>query len=196
MMRKRRSDLTSWLTKIQAAEEIGVGTKTVDRLADDGTLQKELRQRVGMAPVAVFHPRDVQQEKERRTAADVIPSKVEVPVNQQSNMFNRAVRMNHETQLDKDLCAPSIDMQNKLLGADVTITLRMPAEVLDWFKKQGKNRKGDMPPGQVILESLFSVYLEGCGEELQAKTHLLNTYAVRFGTRPSEEPDEESTVVK
>jgi hypothetical protein len=185
-MRNQPLDLTSWLTKIQAAQELGVGTKTVDRMADKNQIRRDLRSRPGLATVAIFHPGDIQREKQRRMApVCVVPSRVELPVDQESNMSTKAA-------LGKDLG----DMQSKLLGADVTLTLQMPAHVLDWFKKQGKNREGDMTAGQAILEYLFSEYLEGCGEELQAKTHLLDTYAVRFGRRPPEERGEESNTAR
>ena len=152
---------------------------------------------VGMAPVAVFHPDDVKREKARRTPpAYAAPSSAELPVYRESNMSARVAPVNRQIPIAKDLGAGSFDMQTKLLGAEVTITLQIPAEVLDWFQRQANNRKGDVPARQALLEVLFSGYLEGCEEELQAKTHLLNVYAVRHGTIPVEEPGEESKTAK
>ncbi len=59
-------DLSAWLTKAQAAEALGVSTKTIEKLAEDKVLQKETWRRAGKPAIAVYHPDDVQRERQKR----------------------------------------------------------------------------------------------------------------------------------
>lgn len=52
-------DLSTWLTKAQAAERLQVSTKQIERWTQAGKLEQRLRPQVGTVPVAVFHPDDV-----------------------------------------------------------------------------------------------------------------------------------------
>jgi excisionase family DNA binding protein len=53
-------DYATWPTKQQAAEAIGVTTKTVERLAQEGQLQQaRWRRPTGGPELAVYHPADV-----------------------------------------------------------------------------------------------------------------------------------------
>jgi excisionase family DNA binding protein len=55
-----RLDYATWLTKQQAAEAIGVTTKTIERLAQDGQVQQaRWRRPAGGPAVAVYQPDDV-----------------------------------------------------------------------------------------------------------------------------------------
>jgi len=53
-------DYTTWLTKAQAAEALGVTPKTVERFVDDGKIQKSYWQPGGRGPTrVVYAPDDV-----------------------------------------------------------------------------------------------------------------------------------------
>ncbi len=70
-------DLSSWLSKEQAAEALGVSTKIVEKLANEKTLQKEMKRRAGKPAIAVYHPDDVDRERKKRNPeaeAFVVPS--------------------------------------------------------------------------------------------------------------------------
>lgn len=71
-------DLSTWLTKQQAAETIGVSTKTVERFAQERQLQQaRWRRPGGGAPVVVFHPDDVArlaQARQPEAEPFVVPS--------------------------------------------------------------------------------------------------------------------------
>lgn len=53
------TDLSTWLTIADAANAIGVSTRTVERLAHDRKLEQRLRPQAGSPPVAVYNPTDV-----------------------------------------------------------------------------------------------------------------------------------------
>ena len=60
-------DLTGWLTKQQAADAIGVSTKTVEKLAKDGLLQQAKQARPGKPALVVYHPEEVEQQRQARS---------------------------------------------------------------------------------------------------------------------------------
>lgn len=64
-------DFSTWLTKDQAAARIGVSTKTVEKLAQDGKLQQASWKRATGGPArVVYHPDDVARlATERRPGA-------------------------------------------------------------------------------------------------------------------------------
>lgn len=67
-----RPDYSIWFTKQQAADAIGVSTKTVEKFADEKKLQRAdwKRPETG-ATVAVYHPGDVERlRKERNPDAE------------------------------------------------------------------------------------------------------------------------------
>ena len=72
-----KPDYSSWLTKQQAADLIGVSTKTIEKLAQEKRLQMNYwkRPQTG-ARVVLYHPGDVERlHKERNPEADpfVVP---------------------------------------------------------------------------------------------------------------------------
>lgn len=75
----------TWLTKARAAEQLGVTTKTIERLAADGKIQQARHQPQGRGPMlAVYHPDDVARiARERQPAAVsfVLPVGVTAPSN-------------------------------------------------------------------------------------------------------------------
>ena len=74
----QRRDLSTWLTKQQAADAIGCSTKTVEALAKEAKLQQaSWRRPTGGPPLAVYHPADVQriaQERQPGATAFVLPA--------------------------------------------------------------------------------------------------------------------------
>jgi DNA-binding transcriptional MerR regulator len=60
------SDISTWLTKQEAAARLGVNEKTIDRMAERGEIQKETRRNVGEAPRPVFDPADVNRLAEKK----------------------------------------------------------------------------------------------------------------------------------
>jgi excisionase family DNA binding protein len=73
-----KPDYSSWLTKQQAAEAIGVSTKTIEKLADEKKIQQVYWKRPETgARAAMYHPGDVARvRKERNPGAEafVVPS--------------------------------------------------------------------------------------------------------------------------
>jgi len=78
-------DYSSWLTKQQAADAIGVSTKTVEQLAKDRKIEQAVwrADNRGM-PRAVYQPDDVKrmaQERRGEAPAFVLPAGVPLPTN-------------------------------------------------------------------------------------------------------------------
>ena len=70
-------DLSTWLTKPQAAEAIGVSTKQVERLQQAGKLEQRSRPQERGPHVAVYNPDDVAriaQERSPTPAPFVLPA--------------------------------------------------------------------------------------------------------------------------
>lgn len=79
-------DYATWVTKQQAAEAIGVTTKTVERLVQAGQIQQARWQRDGRGPLlAVYQPDDVARialERHRGPLPPfLVPPGAEVPAN-------------------------------------------------------------------------------------------------------------------
>lgn len=67
-----------WLTKQQAADALGVSTRTVQQLASEGKLRTLKRAVEGGAPIAIYDPDDVAKEREKRAKLEVMaPAKVD-----------------------------------------------------------------------------------------------------------------------
>jgi len=81
----QNSDLSTWLTKQQAADAIGVSTKTIEQFAKDGRIQQAVyRPQNRGAAKAVYHPDDVARiarERRQEPRAFVLPAGVTPPVN-------------------------------------------------------------------------------------------------------------------
>lgn len=68
------SDYSTWLTKQQAADAIGVTTKTVERFVQAGQIQQARWQREGRGPqLAVYHPDDVARLASERKPGPLRP---------------------------------------------------------------------------------------------------------------------------
>jgi hypothetical protein len=82
-------DYATWLTKQQAADAIGVSTKTIEQFAIDGKIQRALWRLHGRgAQKAVYHPDDVArvaQERRGGPVAFVLPAGVTAPGNGNGN---------------------------------------------------------------------------------------------------------------
>lgn len=81
-----RKDYTGWLTKQEAAQKIGVSTKTVEKLAQEKKLQQGKQLRVGRPAIAVYHPGDVQRaSNERNPDADAFVLPASAPLETAAN---------------------------------------------------------------------------------------------------------------
>lgn len=73
----QKADYADWLTKPQAAEAIGVSTKTIETLAKEGQLQQAVYRPQNRGPAkAVYHPEDVARiarERQPGPRAFVLP---------------------------------------------------------------------------------------------------------------------------
>jgi excisionase family DNA binding protein len=78
-------DYASWLTKQQAADAIGVTTKTVERFVQAGQIQQARWQREGRGPLlAVYQPDDVARIAQARRRGPLPPFLVPVPTKEVS----------------------------------------------------------------------------------------------------------------
>lgn len=81
----QKPDYSTWLTKQQAADAIGVSTKTIEQWAIEGKLQRAVWRLQGRgAQKAVYHPDDVARiasERRGTPSAFVLPVGVTSPVN-------------------------------------------------------------------------------------------------------------------
>ena len=59
--------LDDWLTKTQAAAFLQVSEKTIERLATKGDVRRATRKRVGVRPLPVYDPRDLEKVKDSQT---------------------------------------------------------------------------------------------------------------------------------
>jgi excisionase family DNA binding protein len=72
-----RIDLSTWLTKPQAAAAIGVSTKAIERFTQAGKLEQRFRPQAHGPKVAVYFPDDVQklvQERRQGATPFVLPA--------------------------------------------------------------------------------------------------------------------------
>lgn len=65
-------DTSGWLTKQQAADAIGVSTKTVEQLALRKEIEQGKRIRPGRPAIAVYNPQDVERVSKERNP-DAVP---------------------------------------------------------------------------------------------------------------------------
>jgi excisionase family DNA binding protein len=62
-----KTNYSTWLTKQQAADAIGVSTKTIEQLAQRKAIHQEYWKRPETgAKVSVYHPEDVERERKAR----------------------------------------------------------------------------------------------------------------------------------
>jgi hypothetical protein len=62
-----RRNYATWLTKQQAADAIGISTKTIEKLADEGKLQwAKWKRPEGGNEIMVYHPRDVERQRKKK----------------------------------------------------------------------------------------------------------------------------------
>jgi excisionase family DNA binding protein len=118
-------DYSTWLTKHQAAEAIGVTTKTVERFVQAGQIQQARWQRDGRGPLlAVYHPDDVARVALERRQGPLPP--FVVPVTDERSNGNGHGLVQVESKLD----SPSIQLGpgTDLLRVLVTAAARVMSE--------------------------------------------------------------------
>ena len=62
----------AWLDKESAARELGVSTKTLEKLVKDGKLRMRKHARAGRPPIALINAQDVAAEREARMSAPTL----------------------------------------------------------------------------------------------------------------------------
>jgi excisionase family DNA binding protein len=65
-------DLSTWLTKTQAATRLGTSVKTIERLARRKQLRQRTRQTANSQPAAVYDPAEVERIAEKRGLAGAL----------------------------------------------------------------------------------------------------------------------------
>lgn len=123
-----KPDYSTWLTKQQAADAIGVSTKTIEKFTDDGKLQQaEWKRPEGGPRIVVYHPRDVERlSKERNPDAHpfVLPAADEKPAAHTSKAV--AVRQPNTEQFMQALAAAvGGASQNSQKQAEVRLAERL-----------------------------------------------------------------------
>jgi pyruvate/2-oxoglutarate dehydrogenase complex dihydrolipoamide acyltransferase (E2) component len=78
-------DYRDWLTKAEAAEAIGVSTKTIEAWAQAKKLQQASRPQAHGPALAVFHPEDVARLAAERRTGPLPPFVVPVPDSARGN---------------------------------------------------------------------------------------------------------------
>lgn len=58
-------DFCDWPTKRQAAAELRVAEKTIERMVRRGEIEQAMQKRPGLGPIAVYNPTDIARAKER-----------------------------------------------------------------------------------------------------------------------------------
>jgi hypothetical protein len=76
----RAIDLSTWLTKQQAADELGVSTKAIERFAQAGKLEQRTRRQQHGPNVVVYFPDDVARLAAERRGSPPAPFVVRTPV--------------------------------------------------------------------------------------------------------------------
>jgi hypothetical protein len=112
-------DYSTWLTKQQAADWIGVTTKTIERLAQDGKIQQAAWRPENRGPErAVYHPEDVAHiASERRPGLSpfVVPRVGDRSANGNGHAVGIAVVRNPESRDSSALALPVGDDPIRLL---------------------------------------------------------------------------------
>lgn len=72
-MPTQQLDLTTWFTKQEAADHLGVSTKAIERFTRAGKLEQRFRPQPGSPHVAVYLPEDVFKVKAERTPPEPAP---------------------------------------------------------------------------------------------------------------------------
>lgn len=122
-------DYSTWLTKQQAAEAIGVSTKTVEKLTEEKQLQKAFYKRpeTGVR-IAVYHPEDVARlRKERNPEAEpfVLPAAEAEPKASEKAL---AIRQPAADQLFQALTAAFSGSQNSQKSWKLFLSIREAAK--------------------------------------------------------------------
>jgi hypothetical protein len=100
------ADYSTWLTKQQAADAIGVTTKTVERFVQAGQIQQARWQREGRGPqLAVYHPDDVARLASERKPGPLPPFVVPTSNGSANGNGHGAV-----TQVESKLESPRIHL--------------------------------------------------------------------------------------
>jgi hypothetical protein len=82
----------AWMDKQRAAQELGVSTKTLEKLVKDGKLRQRKHARAGRPPIALIHAQDVAAEREARANAPTLhPSGTTTAVTRKPTSFSDGI---------------------------------------------------------------------------------------------------------
>jgi hypothetical protein len=76
------ADLSTWITKTEAAQTLGVSEKSIERMTTRGKLESAMRHQDGRRSCVVYNPADVAAMRAKLAAitkTEVLPKRVEAP---------------------------------------------------------------------------------------------------------------------
>lgn len=116
-------DYATWVTKQQAADAIGVTTKTVERFVQAGQIQQARWQRAGRGPLlAVYQPDDVARIAAERQPGPLppflVPGRATVPANGNGHSSTGLATV---PPTGDDLLRPGDDLLRALVAAAVRV---------------------------------------------------------------------------
>jgi excisionase family DNA binding protein len=134
-----KPDYSNWFTKQQAAEAVGVSTKTIEKLAQEKKIQQAFWKRPETgASVAVYHPDDVERERRERNP-DLEPFAVPPRAKEEEQQTQALVVPNNDAgQLFKVLAA--IASQSSQSAPDVRTAERLFLTIAEAARYSGLPR--------------------------------------------------------
>jgi hypothetical protein len=121
-------DLSTWLTKQEAADRLGVSTKAIERFTRAGKLEQRFRPQAGSPHVAVYFPDDVAQlaqARQRMPVPFVLAASTDRPTNGNGHHAGEALdRVTTPVIPGDDLLRPG----DNLLRVLVTAAARVMSE--------------------------------------------------------------------
>lgn len=115
-------DLSTWLTKQEAADRIGVSTKAIERFTRAGKLEQRFRPQAGSPHVAVYFPDDVEKlaaGRRQEAAPFVLPPDADLPTNGNGHHSSTALAISPEPGIQN---IPGEDLLRALVTAAVQMS--------------------------------------------------------------------------
>lgn len=153
------TDLSDWLLVQDAADRIGVSTRTVERLKRDGKLEQRLRRQEGTPPVAVYNPEDVDRiaSERRRPPAPFVLNADQGVGNGNGNGRAKGIRNIAAGDISQQLTSVGDDPIRQLFAAALRAVLSPPSPTLS---------------GSRVGEPLFLTIAEAAAASGLSKTYL------------------------
>jgi len=80
-----------WLTKQEAAKELGCSTKTIERYASQGRIERKVRKRPRLRPLPVYEPQDIVRLRAELEQEQSAPHVVEDGLPERTSLVKRRV---------------------------------------------------------------------------------------------------------